>query len=116
MRELERRPTGRNLGLWLSVQARGNTASPVPSAGMLRLFDYAAASALDARAVIPPASRGALQPGSEDWRRAKQVFLAGYCAAIGDCPSFPRNEALFNQLIEIFVLEKTLYEICYGAA
>jgi len=39
-----------------------------------------------------------------------------YRAAIGDCPSFPRNEALFKQLIEIFVLEKTRYEICYGAA
>jgi predicted trehalose synthase len=42
------------------------------------------------------------------------VFLAGYRAAIGDCPSFPRNEALFKQLIEIFVLEKTLYEIVMG--
>jgi predicted trehalose synthase len=83
---------------------------------MLRLFDYAAASTLDERAAIPPESRGALQPRSEDWRRAKQVFLAGYRAAIADCPSFPRNEALFKQLIEIFVLEKTLYEICYGAA
>jgi predicted trehalose synthase len=80
----------------------------------LRLFDYAVASALDARAAIPPASRGALQPRSEDWRRAKQVFLPGYRAAIGDCPSFPRNEALFKQLIEIFVLEKTLYEIVMG--
>jgi hypothetical protein len=27
------------------------------------------------------------------------VFLAGYRAAIGDCPSFPRNEASFSQLI-----------------
>ena len=48
------------------------------------------------------------------WRQ--HAFLAGYHAAIGDYPSFPRNEALFKQLIEIFVLEKTLYEICYGAA
>jgi predicted trehalose synthase len=83
---------------------------------MLRLFDYAAASALDERAAIPPDSCGALQPRSEDWRRAKQVFLAGYRAAIGDCPSFTRNEALLKQLIEICVREKTLYEICYGAA
>jgi maltose alpha-D-glucosyltransferase / alpha-amylase len=40
----------------------------------------------------------------------------GQCAAIGDCPSFPRNETSFSQLIEIFVLEKALYEICYEAA
>jgi predicted trehalose synthase len=44
------------------------------------------------------------------------VFLAGYRAAIGDCPSFPRNEASFSQLIEISVLEKALYKICYEAA
>ena len=57
-----------------------------------------------------------LQLRSEDWRRrAEPVFLAGYRAAIGDCPSFPRNEASFSQLIE-FVLEKTLYKICYEAA
>jgi predicted trehalose synthase len=83
---------------------------------MLRLFDYAAASAVDERAAVSPESRGALQPRSEDWRRAKQLFLAGYHGAIGDSPSFPRNEALFKQLIEIFVREKTFYEICYGAA
>jgi predicted trehalose synthase len=57
-------------------------------------LDYAAASALYEHDAIRPESRGALQLRSEDWRRrAEQVFLAGYRAAIGDCPSFPRNEA-----------------------
>jgi len=80
-------------------------------------LDYAAASALYEHDAIRPESRGALQLRSEDWRRrAEQVFLAGYRAAIGDCPSFPRNEASFSQSIEISVLEKALYKICYEAA
>jgi maltose alpha-D-glucosyltransferase/alpha-amylase len=86
-------------------------------AGMLRSFDYVAASALGERAAIRPESRGALQPWSEDWRmRAKQAFLAGYREAIGDCPSFPRDDALIRRLLEVFTLEKALYEICYEAA
>jgi maltose alpha-D-glucosyltransferase/alpha-amylase len=71
----------------------------------------------DEHAAIHPESRGALQPRSEEWRRrTRQAFLAGYRAGIGGCPSFLRNEALFNQLIGVFVLEKTLYEICYETA
>ena len=86
-------------------------------AGMLRSFDYAAASALQERAAIRPESAGPLRPWSDDWRRrVKQAFLAGYRAAIGDCPSFPKDEGLTNQLLDLFMLEKALYEICYEAA
>ena len=71
----------------------------------------------DGHAAIHPESRGALQPRSEDWRRrARQAFLAGNHAAIGSRPSFLRNEALFNQLIGIFVLQKALYAICCEAS
>jgi maltose alpha-D-glucosyltransferase/alpha-amylase len=86
-------------------------------AGMLRSFDYAAAAALRERSAIRPEMAGALRPLSEDWRRrVKRAFLAGYRAAIGDCPSFPREEALFGQLLDLFTLEKALYEVCYEAA
>jgi hypothetical protein len=71
----------------------------------------------DEHAAIHPESRGAIQPRNEDWRRrARQSFLADYRAAIGGCPSFLRNEALFNQLIGVFVLERALYEICHETA
>jgi len=71
----------------------------------------------DGGASFRPESRGARQPRSEDWRRrAKQVFLAGYRAAIGDCSSFSRNEASFSHLIAKFVLEKSLYQIYYETA
>jgi len=86
-------------------------------AGMLRSFDYAAASVLQERAAIRPDSVGALRPWSDDWRRrVKQAFIAGYREAIGDCVSFPRDEALVRQLLDLFTLEKALYEICYEAA
>jgi maltose alpha-D-glucosyltransferase/alpha-amylase len=86
-------------------------------AGMLRSFDYAAAAALRERAAIRPESGVALRPWSDDWRRrVKQAFLAGYRDAIGDCPSFPKDEAVNKQLLELFMLEKALYEICYEAA
>jgi maltose alpha-D-glucosyltransferase/alpha-amylase len=84
---------------------------------MLRSFDYAAASALRERAGIRPETSAALRPWSEDWRRrVKQAFLVGYRETIGDCPSFPRDEALTRQLLDLFTLEKALYEICYEAA
>lgn len=52
-----------------------------------------------------------------DWRwRARQSFLAGHRTAIGGCPSFLRNEALFIQLIGVFALERALYEICHETA
>jgi maltose alpha-D-glucosyltransferase / alpha-amylase len=86
-------------------------------AGMLRSFDYAAASALQDRAAIRPESGAVLRPWSDDWRRrVKQAFFAGYREAIGDCPSFPRDEGLVRQLLDLFMLEKSLYEICYEAA
>jgi len=80
---------------------------------MLGSFDCTAALALDEGAAIRPESRSPLQARSGDRRRrAKQAFRA----AIEDCPSFPRNQDLFNQLIEIFVREKTSCENCYQAA
>ena len=92
----------------------GNTVGPVPGAEISRSFDFAVASVLYDRAAIRPASRSALQPRSEDWRRrAEQVYLAGYRAPIGYCSSFPRNEASFSHLIEKFVLERSLYKIYY---
>jgi hypothetical protein len=74
---------------------------------MLRSFDYAVAWALDERAAIHCHSRGALEQGATTGVVAPNWhFIAGYRTAIGDCPSFPRNEALFNQSIEIIVLER----------
>jgi len=100
------------------LNLRRRKHSPVRDiAGMIRSFDYAAASALDERAAIRPESRNTLQPWSNEWRRlAKQAFLAGYRGAIGDCSAFPGEDGPFKTMLDLFVLEKALYEIAYEAA
>jgi maltose alpha-D-glucosyltransferase/alpha-amylase len=101
-----------------SIAERRRKNTPLRDvAGMLRSFDYAAAAALRERAAFRPDAVGALRPWSEDWRRrVKQAFLTGYREAIGDCPSIPRDDAQFKQLLDLFTLERALYEICYEAA
>jgi maltose alpha-D-glucosyltransferase / alpha-amylase len=86
-------------------------------AGMLRSFDYAAWSA---------AFRlGEMHPGSQDpalvlarwWRDAVQgAFVEAYRETIAGCPSYPGSVAEAQALLELFLLEKALYEVCYEAA
>ncbi len=86
-------------------------------AGMLRSFDYAAAVALRSRAAIRPEAVPALVPVAQDWRqRTKTAFMKGYRQAAAGCPSFPSDEAVAERLINLFMLEKALYEVCYEAA
>jgi len=86
-------------------------------AGILRSVDYVASIALRERVELRPESLEALVPWVEDWvRRTKDAFITGYRDAIGDCPSYPDDEAVAQTLIALFTLEKALYEICYEAA
>jgi maltose alpha-D-glucosyltransferase/alpha-amylase len=45
-----------------------------------------------------------------------EAFIEGYRQTIGDCPSYPADPATAQKLIDLFMLEKALYEICYEAA
>jgi len=87
-------------------------------AGMLRSFNYAAWAALfriDESGVQEGANLA--QDAAQDWeRRSTQVFLDAYRAAIGDCPSWPSDEAGSQRLLALFLMEKALYEIAYEAA
>jgi maltose alpha-D-glucosyltransferase/alpha-amylase len=86
-------------------------------AGMLRSFDYAAWAALFALAEHEADAIARLSPLAFDWRQAAQdAFLASYFEAIGDCPSCPADRADADRLLQLFVLEKALYEIGYEAA
>ena len=82
-------------------------------AGMLRSFSYAAAAAaraLPAEARAPAAPRlDAVASGMS------QAFLGFYHDVIGDCPSFP-PEPQARRLLELFLLEKALYEVNYELA
>ena len=100
-----------------TLQERREKQSPFKDvAGMLRSFEYAEWAALFAIAEHEADSVGRLLPFASAWRRSTQeTFLKGYFDAIGDCPSCPKNRAETDRLLNLFTLEKALYEICYEA-
>ncbi len=86
-------------------------------AGMLRSLDYAAASAQREGGNIRPESRALVASRAEDWRkRARTTYMQGYQDAIGDCPSYPADPAAAKGFLDLFLLEKALYEINYEVA
>ena len=81
-----------------TLEERKEKRSPlVDVAGMLRSFEYAAATAKN-----------------EDLARAAaDEFLAGYTEAIGDTPILPVHQGDRRALLDLFVLEKCIYEVRY---
>jgi maltose alpha-D-glucosyltransferase/alpha-amylase len=85
--------------------------------GMLRSLSYAAWSSVFAAADARPEGAPAALSVADEWESlAAKEFLAGYRDSIGDCSSFPQDEKSSDALIKLFMLEKSLYEICYEAA
>jgi len=101
-----------------SMEQRRAKQSPLRDvAGMIRSFDYAASTALIEHP--EPSGEGGhdLQAAIEAWRSAAVTrFIDGYRPAVGDCPSVPVDEKTFHRLLDLYQLEKALYEICYEAA
>jgi maltose alpha-D-glucosyltransferase/alpha-amylase len=86
-------------------------------AGMLRSFDYAAFAAATSFAELDPSTAEAVRGLAETWRAATAgAFLDAYRETIRDCPSYPQDPAEASRLLDLFLLEKALYEICYEAA
>jgi maltose alpha-D-glucosyltransferase/alpha-amylase len=86
-------------------------------AGMLRSFDYAAWAAVMSLAEIDAGSVAVVRTLAESWRQAaQQAFLNAYRETIAGCPSWPENEVEAGRLLDLFLLEKALYEVCYEAA
>src|SRR5262245_60710325 len=100
-----------------SLEERRAKASPFKDvAGMLRSFEYAEWAALFAIAEHEVDSVGKLLPFAAAWRKcAQEAFLKSYFEVIGDCPSCPRDRGQADRLLNLFMLEKALYEICYEA-
>ncbi|SEM80515.1 maltose alpha-D-glucosyltransferase [Nitrosomonas marina] len=83
-------------------------------AGMLRSFSYAGAVALIGCASVRPADRERLMPYVQEWElAARDAFLSGYREGIADCPAWPSADEDAGRLIELFILEKALYELRY---
>ena len=94
------------------LEERKAKRSPlVDVAGMLRSFHYASVSALRAS---PEASRAALGPWASLWHRAvSAMFFRGWLAEVTGTAAVPRDPATTRSLLDLFLLEKGVYEIGY---
>ncbi len=82
-------------------------------AGMLRSFDYAARSVTRNLSIERADQLDTLEPLVREWeRRAREAFLSGYAEGTRNY-SPPRDEDHMRSLLELFTLEKALYEIRY---
>ncbi|MEM7025187.1 MAG: putative maltokinase, partial [Pseudomonadota bacterium] len=99
------------------AERRAKTSPLKDVAGMLRSFDYAAWSAVLTEAEFDPASTEVMLPLAEQWRlETEAAFMESYRASIAGCSSYPDDPVEARRLLELFLLEKALYEICYEAA
>ena len=83
-------------------------------AGMLRSFNYAIRSALMNVVADRAEPLERLEPWITLWEeRTRQAFLEGYAEGARGAASYPENEEHARALIELFTLEKALYEVRY---
>ncbi|GAA4334955.1 maltose alpha-D-glucosyltransferase [Pigmentiphaga soli] len=95
-------------------------------AGLLRSFDYAAAAAAGQAAASPATAAGATPVQAVAQRRdvlleqfrqqATAAFLQAYREEAGAAPHQWYDGASEQTLLDLFLLEKAAYEICYEAA
>jgi maltose alpha-D-glucosyltransferase/alpha-amylase len=97
------------------LSARRQKQSPLKDvAGMMRSFNYAAYAALFARAANRPADIERLEPWARVWQLwTSAAFLRGYFEAAGDAPFLPVDPVQRGSLLDLFVLDKALYELHY---
>jgi maltose alpha-D-glucosyltransferase/alpha-amylase len=82
-------------------------------AGMLRSVDYAMHAALIAFVAKRPDAREVVERAGRRWRtEAIAALLAGYDEVAGSC-GLPRAGEAANGLLELFALEKVVYELRY---
>jgi maltose alpha-D-glucosyltransferase/alpha-amylase len=98
-----------------SIAERRRKHSPLRDvAGMLRSFAYAAAQVLSHVRIAPGPHLDAVAVALADWRaQASAAFLAGHRDGIGDASSWPADERGARALLDLFLVEKALYELRY---
>jgi maltose alpha-D-glucosyltransferase/alpha-amylase len=97
------------------LEERRGKHSPLRDvAGMLRSFSYAAAFALDEATNDRPTDRPRAAAHMNRWEReTSAAFLAAYARAVRGASAYPVEPDDVARLIELFVLEKALYEVRY---
>ncbi|MGF1473086.1 MAG: maltose alpha-D-glucosyltransferase [Rubrobacteraceae bacterium] len=98
-----------------SLEERRAKHSPLRDvAGMLRSFNYAAESAImDVGAGREDQVKKAKERVRIWERNVREAFLEGYAEGAREAASYPEDREHARQLIDLFTLEKALYEIRY---
>jgi maltose alpha-D-glucosyltransferase/alpha-amylase len=98
-----------------SLSERRAKQSPLKDvAGMLRSFGYAAYSTLLTESAGRRDRFEQLEPIARRWEAAcSAVFLAEYRRTAAGASSVPRETDAFYTLLDLFILEKALYELAY---
>jgi maltose alpha-D-glucosyltransferase / alpha-amylase len=97
------------------IEERRARQSPLKDvAGMLRSFSYAAQTSLLSYAERGPDELDRLEPCARYWERVvSAAFLQSYRAVAGNALFLPRGRDSFRRLLELYLLEKALYELAY---
>jgi maltose alpha-D-glucosyltransferase/alpha-amylase len=83
-------------------------------AGMLRSFSYAAYSSLLSYTTRHPEDVARLEPWAQLWEKsAAAAFLRGYRETAEGSELLPQASADLRKLLNIFLLDKALYEVLY---
>lgn len=86
-------------------------------AGMLRSFNYAAWAALFEYTDGDATKANLLKETAEQWEKdVVEAFMTGYRKAIAGASSWPTNAEEEEAFLNLFVLEKALYEVIYEVA
>jgi maltose alpha-D-glucosyltransferase/alpha-amylase len=83
-------------------------------AGMLRSFSYAAYASLTNYAARHPEDVARLEPWAHLWEQsAAAAFLRAYRETAEGAKFLPVESSHFQKLLDVFLLDKALYEVSY---
>jgi maltose alpha-D-glucosyltransferase/alpha-amylase len=83
-------------------------------AGFMRSIDYAISAAMEREPNLNTEDRATLVKQIRAWGdRLTAAYWESYQATLADSPLWPRDETQVRQLLDLFLLEKALYEIEY---
>ena len=93
---------------------RGKQSALKDVAGMLRSFSYAAYASLINYTARHPEDVSQLEPWAQLWERsAAAVFLHAYRETAQAAEFLPAGDSGFQELLDVFLLDKALYEVLY---
>jgi maltose alpha-D-glucosyltransferase/alpha-amylase len=97
-------------------ERRAKTSVLRDVAGMIRSFSYAAHAAALRREPGLAAEAAGLEALASWERDASHHFLEGYTKAMAGVASVPPDPESFRALLDLFLVEKALYELRYEIA